>query len=1381
MIIKVDPPWYPTSVRGNYLYWKNANTGDTRKSYISEGQLAQVKKEVGKYHKLVSGMGYPWTPVRYDGEYIVYKSATTGLETKSFVPPEMREDVAKFLRASGEPGKARVIDLHSVGKGKYAYIERKKFTDLREALSRQEQELMTLNLFEKYTKRTGVVEQVLDAETILVDGVVVKIKYAQAPDFRKNLALWTEGKQYLESIILNQSVVLKIDLNVPTDERGTTVAEVFLKGEPKYLPQSKVINLTLPPYAFSNPNKSAVYPGGEVPLINFNSTTGKLQLFSVTGKKYNELIMGESLVKKEQYETSVYNLLAISGYAKTYEMMKFEKEESERKYKAERSAFFQQLVQSQQELPPSERDRAQEFGGLDWLGIFAYYPQAEAINILKFIKTGTYGSLSYKDKIIAGAIFRQRYEEWVVMQNMLHPRDINTPKLGIMKMRDWAAPFMIELAGNIGGDISSLFGFGRGILTKVWTVGSKEYPATHALEQLYIQLARTRGEREAKWLAIAAAKQTPQLYIQLEGLRILGTNYEFVSQATIKTITSPIWKAATFSLQPVKFIAEGTPTQIVKIIDYLKSIGRKQDVISVEELQRVKAEYKQMTDKKRLQKQLASTDIWILKQEAKQTFTEIKESNVASAIESLKQYKEISKRDIDAQKALLRTISEFKTSSELDIIREALEVELKTSQEESRAALKFISGEFKTDLDKKINTITRQIALADLKAKAGFEIYQFEFGTKATERAILESSKRELTEMEAIREAIESANIDALSGKVKNEWQINKDFERLYGETITNLVERGEALSPKVGIITRQLEKMNKDVALRETERGLLTTERSWYVRHWLTPEARAYFGIQEPVLSKLAVKNLFNMERKQVGTIEAINKDYMRKYGFNLFEPNAFKIQEYRLFESIEAVETYDYLMWIKQMYGITPEQELAANFLRRFWKNAPSGYSKSKIALLDDVYLPTSLVRQLESDPMFALHIKTARPKTWGEQALRGSDTVQRIWKFTVTFGDPSWLPSNVQSGIYVAWMYSKITELSSYTNAWKELARKSALLSKVFKMSSEGGYFTDVYGNKILASELIAEAKELNVLGVEGMGDVSRNYKFGMSDTLPQKIQKAASWAMKNSEDMIRYPMYHDLRINKGKSAEEAANIVMRTQGNYGKSALSPFESEVMTRLTNFYVWYKFAPALVAKQLIAEPRTLTIPYHMMNAWNGDRGDVERTYFTERQLMKTMFRVPGTDAYTAPAIFSLANSAYKWMYVLESKERGFYWSELKKDPNLLIKFLEYEIDVDWLKRGGGKVSVQGNRSTITYDLTGDSVSAHLNSTTNKLTIIDDSTGRTIKEFPFDSPEGKPRIYKEMSLIDTIERAVGLFHLRSFHLLHHDDLPVLFNQFWNK
>jgi len=146
----------------------------------------------------------------------------------------------------------------------------------------------------------------------------------------------------------------------------------------------------------------------------------------------------------------------------------------------------------------------------------------------------------------------------------------------------------------------------------------------------------------------------------------------------------------------------------------------------------------------------------------------------------------------------------------------------------------------------------------------------------------------------------------------------------------------------------------------------------------------------------------------------------------------------------------------------------------------------------------------------------------------------------------------------------------------------------------------------------------------------------------------------------------------------------------------------------------------------------------------------------------MKTMFRVPGTDAYTAPAIFSLANSAYKWMYVLESKERGFYWSELKKDPNLLIKFLEYEIDVDWLKRGGGKVSVQGNRSTITYDLTGDSVSAHLNSTTNKLTIIDDSTGRTIKEFPFDSPEGKPRIYKEMSLIDTIERAVGEYGART-------------------
>ncbi len=1421
MPLRIDPGWEPIALRGNYLYWRRIGAGDfkglstnikippghrqkplfkrskgyhakTKKdvwekvrrpiraderiTYIPDSQLAEIKKDLEKYRKLTSGLGYPWVPVKYEEPYIYYKSSVSGLETKSFVPPEMRASANQFLKASGEPGRARILDLDPVGKGKYAYIDRGNFTRLREVLSTGERAMMPYSVWDKYTKRTGVVEKVIDAETIIVEGVLVKIKYAQAPNFRQHPKEWLAGKEYLESIALNQSVVLKIDLNAPFDNQGTVVAEVRMLGEKIYIPKNQTLNLSLPSNNIFAPKEGqSVLFGGDVPIIKLNETRGKLEVYNFSGGLIKDLDFPSGKEKLSDYDASLYNLMVIKGVVPSYEQLEAERIQKRIKEKAEESAFVQQLMKIQTDLTPAERDRPSEFGGLDWLGFPEFSLQSEAINLMQYLKTGKWGTMTYDQKIAAGNVFRKLYEEKLYTGRM-RMRDYTTGRY-----LDTSVGFLIELGGNIAGDPLSVIGYGRGILTKVWQVGKNEIPLSHAGEQLYIQLRRTRGEYEAKWLTIQAARQGKIVfktgqgfvveaaekgskYLQAEGLRVLGTNWELITQTQMRVLTSPLWVPVKYGLlQPVKYVAGEAFPRASRLIEYLSSIGRKEDANTLEQVLKVKEEYKQMVDRKRLQKQLASTDIWLLKQEAKASFTDIKESNIASAMESLKQYKEISNRELKLQKELMVAISDLKTTPELEMITDALELELKQSQEESRATLKFVSGEFKTNLDNEINRLTKLITISDLKSGFEADRYGFLQGTKIVKQNLLENSRNELKEMQDIRAAIESANIDAVSAQVQDELFINQEWNRNYGNIITNLVERGESLSPRIGITTRTLEDFNKQYVLKETERGLLTSERGFYMRHWMTKEARAYFGVEEPILGKLAIKQLFDIQRKNEGTIEAINAAYRKKYGFDFFEANAFKIQEFRAFESIEAIETYDYLTWVKQTYGVSFEAEIATTWVSRLLGyRKTAGYGISKTPMLNDVYLPNPIIKALESDPMFAMHIKQTRPKSYLEKTLWTSDTAQRVWKFGVTFADPSWLPNNVQSGIYVAWMYAKITQLSSYTNAWTELARRSVVLSKVFKLSADGGFVTDVYGEKILASDLIAEAKEAGVLGVEGVTDISRHYQFRVSDNLQDKIMKAASWALKNSEDIIRFPMYYDLRVTKGLSKDEAASIIRHTQGNYAKSALSPFEYNVMTRLTNFYVWYKFAPTLVVKQLIAEPRTLTIPYHLMNAWNGDQGDVERQYLTDRQLTKMIFRIPGTDAYTTPAIFSLANSAYKIGYLLKSKERGFYWDELKRDPNLLKRFLKDETDVDWLNRGAGRVTVEGDRATITYVETGDSISARIDTGRNKLLIVDDQTGATIKEVAFDNVDGKLAIYKEIPISVSVEKVIAEYAART-------------------
>ncbi len=230
MPLTIEPPWIPTTLRGNYLYWKNTKTGETRKIYVPEGQLAGIKKDLEKYRKLTSGLGYPWVPVRYEEPYIYYKSSVSGLETKSFVPHEMRLDVARFLKPFlGELGKAKVVDLYPVGKGKYLYRDRGDFTMLTEVMTARDRALSNFSS-NPYTIRTGTVTAVHEGNLIELDGkVLVRLRNTETPLYRQNATAWQQAKDYTTSLLPNgTNVTLKILINQPRDNAGNTLADVYI-------------------------------------------------------------------------------------------------------------------------------------------------------------------------------------------------------------------------------------------------------------------------------------------------------------------------------------------------------------------------------------------------------------------------------------------------------------------------------------------------------------------------------------------------------------------------------------------------------------------------------------------------------------------------------------------------------------------------------------------------------------------------------------------------------------------------------------------------------------------------------------------------------------------------------------------------------------------------------------------------------------------------------------------------------------------------------------------------------------------------------------------------------------------------------------------------
>lgn len=624
--------------------------------------------------------------------------------------------------------------------------------------------------------------------------------------------------------------------------------------------------------------------------------------------------------------------------------------------------------------------------------------------------------------------------------------------------------------------------------------------------------------------------------------------------------------------------------------------------------------------------------------------------------------------------------------------------------------------------------------------------------TATTFNHIIQDMKNEIrTEMQ-----LRKADIWILNKEAKAEW--GEDAASIVRELIENPKLR--RFYPQVEGVVESIIARNHNIAMIEQAFGLLDNIRSNYLLHTTTPEVKELIKAGKKVKfpkSEIVkttdqtlieymgeIINPYNHERMYDGTITKLNDWSITKNGHVLFEENWAKIQSIREEMHVTSINVLKLLRDLKNTYGNPLGKKL-------------DGFVESKIPQLQGQQYPRGIIQLIENNPLIMDNVPELAQKSKIEKLVGKYDMAQMVWKLGVTFTDLGWLPTNTATGIFfqTAWL-GRVFRPSAYTQSWTEMLRNSDKLRKILHMSDEGGV-VKLAGEKepVAVKQIVEEMRDAGIFDVEG--DLGLTFHTGayLTESLPSKVVKAIGWAAKNSESFVRAPLYWDLRVNRGLSMQEAKHIVEHYHGNYAKESMSWIDAQVMTRATNFYVWYKLVPTVAITEAVHTPSSLTTLMHLRNAWNGPEAKVDEMYMTDRQRSRFSFVIQAGE-YLNLAPFSMMSAMQKWAWMLDRTESGFWWGELKQDPDLLKRFLKGNTGVNWLDRGAGRVEINGDEATITYVETQDSLTVSVDRQSGLLTVTDDQEGDVIKQFPINLDNNRVGIYQTRSTTDIAMRLAG-------------------------
>ncbi len=546
---------------------------------------------------------------------------------------------------------------------------------------------------------------------------------------------------------------------------------------------------------------------------------------------------------------------------------------------------------------------------------------------------------------------------------------------------------------------------------------------------------------------------------------------------------------------------------------------------------------------------------------------------------------------------------------------------------------------------------------------------------------------------------------------------------------LTDYLELGKA-DPSAQRVVDDIAKEFQTMANEEIPRGLLSATRQNYVSHIVLSKYKFLQGYTDPILSKFHIKTPFAMHRAHDATIAEFNAEVRAKHGVEVFEPNIWKILKIRKNQHIEAVETYEFLRRLVEEQGIN-------KVWQPFLKNS---YGVSKIPTASDVLLPIETITAIERIPIFRNHISTIHTKPGlFKRMIDNYDGLTSFYKRNIIFFNPSFVPRNTISSVHqsiMAGYYGGYGRIPSINIRGKQIYTRRQEISGIAYTTSDG---RRVYNWE--RDQWYQDYKVVNQPGMAVAATVSSNNAL-------DKMGSIQRWLTVKVEDIIRTTLF-DAKVMEGMSPELAGKYVMDHHLDYMRQYGAGMTWTA--RFMMFPTWALGAPRLVARSMVERPWQFATTSKVIDVWNSPSDKIMLRYAPESMNSKMMFKIPGTeDAFYSPPFAT--GELMQYPIILRTKEFQFYWQEALNNPNTLKRFARNNLEVDWLKRGGGTAKTDKGEITITYQTTGEVIRAHLSSR-NTLVFTDGNTGIVIKEFDTRGKGNRIEIVRDSEPLNNLAR----------------------------
>ena len=438
-----------------------------------------------------------------------------------------------------------------------------------------------------------------------------------------------------------------------------------------------------------------------------------------------------------------------------------------------------------------------------------------------------------------------------------------------------------------------------------------------------------------------------------------------------------------------------------------------------------------------------------------------------------------------------------------------------------------------------------------------------------------------------------------------------------------------------------------KSIAKQEASRGILKSQLQDYMHHMLTPEAAAFItqkGDISSIFNPIRVRLGAAKQRGKVGTVKEINKEFNKKYGFNLFEEDAFKAFAKRGIDSIKALRTYDFLERIGNQFGrkakvvgskvkggkkILEYQDELIDEYGVLWKKSSVSGSKHTPYELKNTLFPSQIADHIDEINKVFSNDKTTN------QIIKYYDKALAYFKGFVTGYFPAFHTRNATGGLFNNWI-AGLKDPSLYLET-----------GKILKKGSKG-FITKKDGSKLSYETIRQLIKENGVVGQTGYLDVAQFLQKEVEPTIKSRILKSPQIVMGFIEDHLRVPLFVD-GLKKGLDPAQAGRRVIQYHFDYMPEGFTAFEKNIMKRVIPFYTWTRHNIPLQIEQVVKKPGKYAGVFKVQKSWGVEPSSEEEGVLPI--WLRERFTVKSEGGYWSGAGIPLEEATEK----LSSPLRGF------------------------------------------------------------------------------------------------------------------------------